>query len=70
MGKIIVDGLELTDEYVKRLLSELKEDKVKTKEDLERYLTNYWYTKDMGLKSHLLLSSQPKKKNFALPFED
>lgn len=70
MSKLIVDGFELTDEYTKRLLAELKNDGVKTTKDLEHYLTNYWYTKDMKQESHLLLSQHPKKKNFAFPFED
>ncbi len=70
MSKLNVDGLELTDEQIKLLLSELKDEKVNNLEDLERYLEGYWYTKDMALKSHLLLSNKPKKKNFSLPFED
>lgn len=70
LSKLNVDGLELTDEQIKLLLSELKNEKVKTIEDLEHYLTGYWYTKDMTLKSHLLLSDKPKKKNFSLPFDE
>lgn len=69
LSKINVDGLELTDEQIKLLLSELKDEKVETIEDLDRYLKGYWYTKDMSLKSHLLLSNKPKKKNFSIPFE-
>jgi hypothetical protein len=66
---MIIDGLELTEEYVQRLLNELKEDRIKSRADLEHYLQGYWYTKDTVHKSHLLLSEHPKKKNFALPFE-
>ncbi len=69
MNKLIVDGFELSDEHIKLLLSELKEDRINNIDELEIYLKGYWYTKDMGLKSHLLSSDKPKKKNFALPFE-
>jgi len=70
MKKIVVDGFELTDEYTKRLLSDLKEDGVKSLEDLQAYLNDHWHTKDLSLKSHLLLCRHPKKRNFALPFEE
>lgn len=70
VNKINVDGLELTKEQIKLLLSELKDEKVNNVNELEQYLKGYWYTKDMTLKSHLLLSDKPKKKNFALPFEE
>ncbi len=70
MSKIKVDGLELTNEQIKLLLSELKEEKINNVEELDQYLKGYWHTKDMTLKSHLLLSDKPKKKNFALPFDE
>lgn len=70
MSKIVIDGFELTDDYKKRLLHELKNEGVKSAKDLEAYLQNYWYTKDMTHRSHLLLSSHPKKQNFALPFDE
>ena len=69
MSKLNVDGLDLTDEHIKLLLAELKGEKVNNIADLERYLQGYWYTKDLTLKSHLLLSDKPKKKNFSLPYE-
>ena len=70
MKKITVDGFTLTEEFKQRLLAELKDETVKTDEDLERYLSGYWYTKDMAHESHLLLSPSKKKQNFALPFEE
>lgn len=70
MKQVIVDGFELTDEYIKRLLSDLKEEKIKNETDLQLYLNDHWYTKDMSLQSHLLLCRHPKKRNFALPFDE
>lgn len=70
MKQVIVDGFELSDEYKKRLLSDLKGEGVKNEEDLQLYLNDHWHTKDMALKSHLLLCRHPKKRNFALPFEE
>lgn len=70
MTKIVIDGFELTEDYKKRLLTELKADGLTSEKDLEDYFTDYWYTKDYALKSHLLLSQHPKKRNFALPFEE
>jgi len=70
MKKIVIDGFELTEEYTERLLHELKEEGVKSKADLEAYFKDYWHTKDVSLKSHLLLCRNPKKRNFALPFDD
>lgn len=70
MKSIVIDGFEINEEYQKRLLNDLKEERVKTTADLEHYLKDHWYTRDNSLKSHLLLSRHPKKKNFALPFED
>ena len=70
MKKVVVDGFALTPQYTKMLLEELKDHKVKNEADLERFLSGYWYTKDMGHKSHLLLSPSKKKPNFALPFDE
>lgn len=70
MSKIVVGNFTLTDEYVKRLLTELKNDRVKTKEDLKRYLRNYTYMNDSSRKCHLLISPSPKKENFAFPYDE
>ena len=70
MKKVIVDGFELSDEYIKRLLFDLKDEKVKNEDDLNHYLKNHWYTKDHQTKSHLLLDKYNKKRNFAFPFEE
>ena len=68
--KIVIDGFELNDAYIKMLLEELKQEGVKTIKDLENYFKDHWYTKDMSLKSHLLLSRHANKRNFALPFDE
>jgi len=70
MKKIIIDGFELNEDYAKRLLNELKDEGVKSPKDLEIYFKDYWYAKDNSLKSHLLLCKHPKKRNFALPFNE
>jgi len=70
MKKIVIDGFELNEEYTKRLLGELKSEGVQSAKDLEIYFKDYWYTKDNSLKSHLLLSKNQKKRNFALPFDE
>ncbi|HLR69873.1 MAG TPA: hypothetical protein VK085_00400 [Pseudogracilibacillus sp.] len=70
MKKVVIDGFELTEDYKQRLLKELKEDGVKTTADLQAYFSDHWYTKDMSLESHLLLCRHPKKRNFALPFDE
>jgi len=70
MGKIKVENFELSDDYVERLLHELKVEGIKTKRDLEKYLKDYSYTKDTSLKTHLLVSKNKKKQNFALPFDE
>ncbi len=70
MKKIVIDGFELTKDYQDRLLADLKEEGVKTPENLEHYFRDYWYTKDNAMKSHLLLCKHGKKRNFALPFDD
>jgi len=69
MKRITIDGFELNEDYMKRLLNDLKKEGVKTEKDLEMYLKDYWYTKDVANQSHLLLSPTPKKKSFAFPFE-
>ncbi|MCM3741933.1 hypothetical protein M3210_16900 [Oceanobacillus luteolus] len=51
------------------LLKELKDERVKTADDLERYFKDHWYTKDNSRKCHLLVARHPKKRNFAIPFE-
>lgn len=68
MKPIEIDGFTINDKYQRLLLDELKQDGIKTAKELDHYLKDYWYTKDMSLKSHLLLSRNPKKRNFALPF--
>jgi len=70
MKKIVIDGFELNEEFTNRLLQELKVEGVQSVKDLEIYLKDYWYTKDNGLKSHLLLSQKPKGRNFAIPFDE
>lgn len=70
MEKIIIDGFELTEEHIEMLLNELKNERVKTTADLERYFKNHWHTKDQASKCHLLVDRYSKKRNFALPFDD
>lgn len=70
MKKIVIDGFELSDEYKNRLLKDLKDERVNNVDDLQRYLSDHWYTKDMSVESHLLLCRHPKKRNFALPFDE
>jgi len=70
MSKIKVESFELNDDYIDRLLQELKAEGIKTKKDLEKYLKDYSYTKDVSLKTHLLFSKSKKKQNFALPFDE
>lgn len=69
MMKMEVNGFELNEEHIKMLLSELKDERVKTADDLERYLKDHWYTKDNGRKCHLLVANHPKKRSFAIPFD-
>lgn len=70
MKKIVIDGFELNQEYTKQLLHELKDEGVKSEKDLERYFKSHQYKKDESLRSHLLLSPSPKKRNFAIPFDE
>lgn len=69
MSKVVVSQFELTDEYIKRLLNELKDQGVKTEQDLQKYLINYSYMNDTSRKCHLLISPNDKKESFALPYE-
>lgn len=70
MTKINVEGFELNTQQKQLLLKELKEEGILSEQQLSDYLEQYWYTKDMSLKSHLLMSRHPKKRNFALPFDE
>src|SRR5699024_881610 len=70
MTTINIEGFELNQKQKKLLLKELKEEGIQTEQDLAKYLEQYWYTKDMSMKSHLLMSRHPKKRNFALPFDE
>lgn len=69
MTKVTVDNFELTEEYVNRLLAQLKEGKVNKREDLQRYLRKYTYMDDPARKCHLLISPNEKQESFALPYE-
>ena len=70
MTTIKIDGFELSSHQKQLLLQDLKEDGIRNEKELADYLTSHWYTKDMSLQSHLLLSRHPKKRNFALPFDE
>ena len=70
MERLEVDGFELNKEQIDMLLEELNDDKVKKPADLERYLKNHSYIKDAARNYHLLVSKSPKKRNFAIPFEE
>ena len=70
MKKIVIDGFELNEEYTKMLLNELKDERVKTVGDLEKYVKGHTYMKNNATKHHLLMSKYPKKRNFAIPFEE
>lgn len=69
MAKVVVDNFELSEEHVKRLLAELKEEKITKHEDLQRYLQKYSYLNDAARKCHLLISPSEKQESFALPYE-
>lgn len=69
MMKIEINGFLLNEEHIKILLSELKDEKVKTVDELERYLKDHWYTIDNARKCHLLVAKHPNKRSFAIPFE-
>ncbi len=68
--EIKVNDYVLTEEQIKLLLNELKDKRVNNREELSAYLSGYWYQKDMGSKSHLLLSDLKHKPSFAFPIED
>lgn len=70
MTKIVVGNFELREEYVDRLLAQLKSERVNTKEDLKRYLKNYEYMDDPSRKCHLLISPNTKKESFAFPYDE
>lgn len=69
MKKIVVGTFELNESHIDMLLAELKNEKVKTPEDLERYLKDHSYMQDNAAKFHLLVAKYPKKRNFAIPFD-
>lgn len=69
MSKVVVDKFELSEEYVKRLLAELKGERITKPEDLQRYLKKYTYMNDAARKCHLLISPNEKQESFALPYE-
>lgn len=70
MKKVVIDGFELNEDYTERLMNELKEEGVKTRDDLQRYFKDHWYTEDTVHKNHLFVSRHGKKRNFALPFDE
>lgn len=69
MTKVIVDNFELSEDYVNRLLTQLKNKKISKREDLQRYLSKYTYMDDTARKCHLLISPTEKQESFALPYE-
>lgn len=69
MTKVIVDSFELNEEYINRLLRQLKKEKINNREDLQRYLRKYSYMDDTARKCHLLISPNEKRESFALPYE-
>lgn len=69
MTKVVVGEFELSEEYVKRLLTELKDERVKNAEDLQRYLRKFTYMNDTARQCHLLISPSEKQQSFALPYE-
>lgn len=70
MKNFKIDGFELNQEDVRELLDELKEEGVKSEKDLEHYFRGYKYMKDESIRSHLLLSPNHKRRNFAIPFDE
>lgn len=69
MTKVVVDDFELSEEYVERLLAQLKDERVRNKEDLQRYLRKYSYMNDTARQCHLLISPSEKQESFALPYK-
>lgn len=70
MEKVVVGNFELSEEYIQRLLAELKNQGIKTESDLQKYLKNYTYMNDTTRKCHLLISPNDKKQSFALPYDE
>lgn len=70
MPKIVIDQFQLTEEYIKILLTELKEKGIGNQDDLQRYLKDYSYMNDTTRKCHLLISPNDKKESFAFPYEN
>ncbi|HLS22551.1 MAG TPA: hypothetical protein VK037_01400 [Pseudogracilibacillus sp.] len=70
MTKVTVDQFVLSDDYIQRLLQELRKEKVRNREDLQRYLRKYTYMDDPGRKCHLLISPSEKQPSFALPYDE
>ena len=70
MKKLIVDGFELNKDQIEILLSELKNEGVKSIDDLQHYFKDHWHTEDKGRKCHLLVCRHSKKRNFAIPFDE
>ena len=69
MTKVTVENFELSEEYVNRLLAQLKNKQINNREDLQRYLSKYTYMDDASRKCHLLISPNEKQESFALPYE-
>lgn len=69
MKRIVIDNFELNEEHINMLLTELKDEKVKTTDDLERYFKDHRHMKDNEKKCHLLVSKHSNKRNFAIPFD-
>jgi len=70
MSKVTVGQYELTKKQVQLLLSQLKTERVRNSEDLQRYLKNYEYMDDPSRRCHLLISPTDKKESFAIPYDE
>lgn len=70
MKNLVIDGFEMNEQHIKMLLNDLKDERVKTTDDLEGYLKDHWYTKDNARKCHLLLAKHSNRRNFAIPFDE
>jgi hypothetical protein len=70
MDKLVVDSFELNKEQINLLLTELKDERVQSAKELERYLKDHSYVKDNSRRYHLLVAKHPKKRSFAIPFSD
>lgn len=69
MTKVMVEDFELSEQYIERLLFQLKGERVRNREDLQRYLRKYTYMNDPARKCHLLISPNEKQASFALAYE-